>query len=499
VRAVPRRLGLAAALAPDAELWAVLLAAVPPLAIGLSLILAPVSPDYWWHVTTGRWMLEHHRVPFTDPFSWTHGGQNWIAHEWLAELLLALADRAGGYAAAIVVTGVIACAGFWLLVDAARSYGVSRRTAALLMLLFGGISLSGVTVRPQVWGWALLCVLLARLAAYETGHARRLWLLPPLFVLWINLHLTAFIGLGCLGIFAFGRLVRRRPDRHLLLVCLLCGAALLINPRGPELVRFALLYGDPHALRYDFINEWRRPRIDDLVLLPFWLSAFMAPVAVWIMVRRRALWPAAVVLSLFAVSLRAQRYAPVYGLLLIPFAGWIIWNRGSRTGHVSPSPGTAAWRLLPSGRPLAVAFAAVGLVLAGSTLFDVSQFRREPAPRGYPAEATTALIEHARGARLFNTYSWGGYLIYRLWPDTKVYVDGREEMYGDDFLRHYIDVEAGGAGALAYLRREGITAALLEGNGGIAALLAADPAWSIAYQGKMGILFLRNASATADQ
>src|SRR5207237_204907 len=149
----------------------------------------------------------------------------WVAHEWLAGLKLALVERAGGYAAVLLLTAVVALAGFWLLLAAARCYGLSRRALCLLMLAWGGIPLRPVAVRPQVWGWALFAALLWALAGYETGRRRRLWLLPPLFALWINLHLSALIGIGCLGVFALGRVARRQPDRRLLAVCLLCGAA----------------------------------------------------------------------------------------------------------------------------------------------------------------------------------------------------------------------------------------------------------------------------------
>ncbi|MCC6791687.1 MAG: hypothetical protein IT336_08385, partial [Thermomicrobiales bacterium] len=210
---------LRGAVAAESPLWVVLLLVVPILAVFLELTVGVqldqppgVDKDYWWHLATGNWILDHHRIPTTDPFSWTHGGQEWIAHEWLAAVLLALLDRVGGYAASIVFTAVVAVAGFWRLLAGARFYGMSRRTAALAMLLFGSVFISRIgvmVVRPQVWSWALLAILCAELAAYDTGRRRRLWILPPLFALWVNINLTALIGFGCLGAFVLDRLIRR--------------------------------------------------------------------------------------------------------------------------------------------------------------------------------------------------------------------------------------------------------------------------------------------------
>ena len=94
----------------NASLWTALLPAVAFVAAALQLALSPVDPDYWWHLSTGRWMLDHGRVPFTDPFSFTHGGQNWYAHEWLSELVIGVVDKIAGYAGEIVLTAAIVAA-----------------------------------------------------------------------------------------------------------------------------------------------------------------------------------------------------------------------------------------------------------------------------------------------------------------------------------------------------------------------------------------------------
>lgn len=552
---IPLPAWLRRGVARESAFWAVLLLAVPILAVGLTLILEPVDPDYWWHLATGNWILAHHRVPFTDPFSWTHGGQPWIAHEWLAELLLALANRAAGYAGALLLTGVIAVSGYWLLLRAARCYGLSRRALALLMLLWGGIPLWALAVRPQVWGWALLCLLLSELAAYQTGRRHQLWALPLLFVVWININLTALIGIGCLGLFALDRLVREiyltpRPpssggmgrkgesnwptdrapalssrltthdsrltvDWHLLEVCIACVAALLVNPHGAELLRFAFKYADPNALRYRFIGEWQRPDIHDLTLLPFWLAAPMLVPAAWMLLRRRALWPAALVLIFFAESIKAQRYTPIYGLMLIPFAGWIVWSKRHRgaqdyvsipqfagddtlrtmsggRGQARPAVASSVVAFLPPGRTRAIALAGAAFILALATFSGRSEFRITPNPRGYPAMAATVLRQQYPHARLFNTYTWGGYLIGRLYPAVPVYVDGREEMYGDAFLRRFLALAAGDPSWQATFDREGINAALVEQDAGIASALRTALGWRVAYQDDRAVLFVRS-------
>src|SRR6478672_9233216 len=161
----------------DAEspLWVLLILIVPFAAIFITLTVgkwftgAPfVDFDYWWHLATGNWILDHHRVPIADPFSWTAGGRNWIAHEWLSEAVLALVVRAGGYAAAIVFTALMVLLGYWRLLVASRYYGMSRRLAFIVTVCLSGMFLRGgvMVVRPQVWTWALFGILFAELAAH---------------------------------------------------------------------------------------------------------------------------------------------------------------------------------------------------------------------------------------------------------------------------------------------------------------------------------------------
>ncbi len=134
----------------ESPLWVTLLLMIPILVVFLKLtvglkrdVLPFVDVDYFWHLATGEWVLDHHRVPTTDPYSWTYGGQEWIAHEWLAEVMLALSDRVGGYAGGIVLTTAIAAIGYWCLMTALRYYGLSRRAIVLLTLLLGGVFLRG--------------------------------------------------------------------------------------------------------------------------------------------------------------------------------------------------------------------------------------------------------------------------------------------------------------------------------------------------------------------
>jgi hypothetical protein len=476
--------------AAESPLWVVLLLTVPIVAVFLDLTVGPrldrapaVDVDYWWHLATGNWVLDHHRPPTTDPYSWTYGGKTWIAHEWLAETVLALLSRIGGYAANIVFTAVVAVIGFWRLMAGARSYGISRRAAAVAMLLFGGVFLrsGALVVRPQVWSWTLLAILLAELAAYDTGRRKSLWAIPILFTVWINVNLTALIGIGCLGAFVLDRLIRRPIDRHVVQVGVASGLALLVNPHHIEILLLIFKYLDPNSVRRQYIFEWMPPRTTDHSHIPYWIALVLVVPAAYALVRRRPhFWPAAPLLVLAYQSHQSIRYIPIFIMLVFIFVGWLKWQwltpRDVEPALArSPLLPHRPWVLVP---PVLASALAVWLALTTTP----TQFRKDPYTWNHPAGAATFYLENYPGTRIFNTYDFGGYLIYRFYGTAnKVYIDGREEMYGEERVRRYFYYIYGNKGWQDYFDQQGIQVVIIRRIDGLFTQISKDPGWKLVY------------------
>jgi hypothetical protein len=509
-RAVPALRWLLGLFAAESPFWSLMILIVPFAAMFITLTVgkwftgAPlVDFDYWWHLATGNWILDHHRVPTTDPFSWTAGGRNWIAHEWLAEVLLALVVRAGGYAAAIVFTAALVLLGYWRLLTAARWYGMSRRLAFIVtvglseMFLRGGV----MVVRPQVWTFALFGILLAQIAAHDTGRHVRSWVLPLLFVVWVNANLTVFLGIAFLGMYAVDLLIRKRLDRRFFLICVASGVALLVNYRGPVLIISALRnYFDQNAIWYQVVFEWQHPLLQDHSMLPLFVSVALLPLMLWPLIQRRPrIWPALPCLIMLWSSYKAIRFVPIYGIMLFLFIGWLFWWRSDVNGV---RPAAASQPLVPTSNWwLPVTNIAIVIILLLPVTRASSQYHHDPNAFGYPVGATDYLIEHYPTARIFNDYNYGGYLVYRFSESgtpLKVYVDGRTEMYGDAFVRHYFDIawaQNGPNGWKASFEQEGFTAAIMRTEMAVAPLIAADPDWKIAWVNQDSVLFVKKSFA----
>jgi hypothetical protein len=481
----------------EAQFWGDLVLIVPIVAVGLALTLGirlgdvpHVDNDYWWHLAAGEWILDNRAIPTTDPFSWTHGGQEWIPHEWFAEVIQAATVRATGYVGAIVLTGVVAIAGFWRLMAGVRAYGLSRRAICLLMLLWGGVFIRGnvMTVRPQLWSLALFAVLLAAIAEHETGRRRTLWLLPPLFVLWINVNLSALIGIACLGAFTLDRFLHHRLDRHLFTASALSVVALLVNPSGLGLADAVLRYGNPAASRHLNILEWMQPVLGEPTHLGFVFALPMAALAIPQLLRGR-LWPTLPLLALAYQSFTALRFVPLYVMVAFIFAGWLVWKR-----ELDVAP-LAKWTpLIPlSARTTALAANVAAVVIVIAATASPSQFQREPLEVGFPEEAATMILEEYPGARIFNVYDYGGYLIHRFDGENQVFVDGREEMYGEPFMRQYWSFIYGESGWEDYFDSNGIEVAVVRPWDGLYYQLTESPNWVQVQGDGFAAMFVRAA------
>ena len=161
-----------------------------------------IDPDLWWHLRTGQWIVETGHVPHSDPFSFTRAGHAWVSHEWLSEVVFYELWKHGGTAALIVFSAIITTAGFMLLylrcpgktALGSRSDGLRRPSSA-----------PSWGVRPQMFTFTLASLLLWLLEAGQDRPRLLLWI-PPLFLLWLNLH--AGFALGPRAVIC----VWRRPD-----------------------------------------------------------------------------------------------------------------------------------------------------------------------------------------------------------------------------------------------------------------------------------------------
>lgn len=413
-------------------------------ALALFVIAArkTVDPDLWWHLRTGEYILNN-GIPRYDVFSFTVPDHRWITHEWLSQVVMWSIYQVGGLGGLTISFAVLVALTFWLVYvrSAGRPY-----LAAFVGLLAAFAAAITWGARPQMFNLLLFATFLYVVEGVRGGalSPRALWWLVPLSALWANLHSGYLLGVVLLFVYLSGESVPRwqtagwglsRPAwRTLRLVAPLSLLAALLNPSGYHLWLYPLETLGSGAMQ-SYILEWRPPDFHQAIFWPFGVLLAAGVLALIISPKR----PGATDLLLFggtaAAGLLSARHIPLFALVAVP----VVCRYASAAlettrmeGLVYPPPRPVPRRaLIVLNVFLFVLAAGAGLVwtleqLAGNW---------EAIQKNYPVAAADYLEDAGlREARGYNSYGWGGYLIWRGFP---VFVDGRADVYGDDFLHYY--------------------------------------------------------------
>ena len=479
---------------------------VPIVRVQLAMIFAAIAVlpfvhrvdnDFWWHLRTGQ-IIVTSGIPMHDPFSWTMAGRPWVAHEWLSEAIIYVVESMFGYAGNVLLFDGVTFAAMLLMFSLGRRAGAGTRPLVALTLLSGAVLRMFLTVRPQLFSWLLFAVVLALIEEHDAGRPdgpsgkSRVWLLPPLFALWANLHLGVFYGLMLLGCWVAARAWERwRGDagvdlRAPLAVTAACIIAVSANPHGPALLLYPLRYLlDGHAANAA-VAEWQRPDPINIFHWPIFLAALLLVLAVVSRTRPRP-FLVLVALATAALSMEAVRNAPFAALVVVPIAGGAMARRWRGASSAADSSVRT-----PLAAAIALPLLVVALVVPAALAFgDGALSLWTPSAHDYPAAGTAYVRDHLAGRRLLGDYNAAGYEIDKLYPGTKVFIDGRTDFYGNALLEDYLTLTEAKAGWQALLAKYHPDVVMLPDKAPLIVALRADSAWREAFTSPAAVVMVR--------
>jgi hypothetical protein len=520
-----------------------------------SLVAGPLSnrpladPDIGWHIRTGERILVTHSLPRTDPFSSTMQGQPWFAWEWLYDILLGILHHACGLNGVVWLCALLAAAIFALLLSQLLRSGTGLLLAIVLTLLAGAASMIHLYARPHIVSWLfslLSWVALENWERWECSEHRSLprwipWFFPASMLLWVNLHGGWLFGMALLGIYTLAAFVEslRAEDalaairaahraRAMAVAWVASAVATLVNPYGWRLHAHIYRYLSDHYLM-NRIDEFRSPDFHGwaercfvvilvLVLIAFAGNRFSGnhPSDNRLSNHRCKLRLSHLLVVLLAVyaGFYSSRNLPVSSMLLVLVAGPILWENFAA---LADKPG--AWQWLRNGAArisnfsdrmgaqeielrghlwpvISVAFA-FAVCLQGGWLGSRQLIHAQFDAQKVPVAAVTFFQSEFQGKQpstepVFSTDAWGGYLIYRMYPERKVVVDDRHDLYGSGRIRQYVTLTQAGPGWQSVLEQWQVRTALLPADSTLANLLREFPQdWRVAYEDKVAVVFER--------
>jgi len=472
------------------------------MALGLLAMAARVSvdSDTWWHLRAGAWMLAERRILTFDAFSHTFAGQPWDYPAWLSQMTLYFIFDRFSYAGLNLLTAVCVTAAFGLVFAAAPGRLGVRVAAVLLGAIASSVFWSA---RPQILSLVLSAAFLLVLQRFRRGGRNRLWLLPPLMALWANLHPGFATGFIFLGLTLAGEAIRavlgRQQWRAVAWLAAISGGcliALLLTPYGADLILFPFKTVAIGLLR-EHIQEWQSPNFHWLVAQPFiWL--WLAVMAALGLARVRVDITDFLLLSATAyLALLAGRNIALFALVAPPVlarhADALLTEAGARYGPRFvrlARPASRPFRLANLLNWLILLLVAVAATLKLIYISDPA-LNADLATRGMPVEAAAFLAEQRPAGLLYNPYEWGGYLSWRLYPDYPIFVDGRTDLYSDDFFSDYLQLAGGDENSPALLERYGVELVLTQPDSPLAARIVTARGWTELYADPVAVIYSR--------
>ena len=480
------------------------------------------DPGTLWHTVVGEQMLQTGQLVHSDTFSFTQSGQDWIAQQWLGECAMALVHRLAGLDGLALAAVTLLAGLFALLAGRFIRAGLPWPAVTLLLMLIIAASSYHFIPRPHLVTIALMAWTMALLCDVEAGRISpsRLLLLPPVFVLWTNIHGGVLGGIATTFIVMMAWLLRpaggwhvegdrKRPASPLMIAVTLSlsFAAVLVNPYGPSLPRVWLSLMNSDVLPR-LIIEHAPLRLLSLEGLMFCLLSAAYVVVLAKTCRRgvRVTWLLPLVWLALAYS--RIRHGPLFAVVAaVAMADMLGMAKSelriakapqsTRSSRGSPSSfrhSPFAIRYSPLAIPAALVLLALSLQAAGirCPIIGSGWFRLDP--KVWPVEATVALKEHMgespEDRRVFNDMRFGGYLIYRA-ADARIYIDDRCELYREHGLRRYVELRKNPAlieGLAAY---RDVHWAMVGTRSSMARYLNESPAWTKLHRDATASLFRR--------
>lgn len=459
--------------------------------LGLTLLIAltiafllPVTPqDYWWYLRIGRDTLAAGAIPTTDALTWSRAGTPVVYHSWGAAVLFWLVYRAGGLPLTVLLRGILLALTYGLTFAAARRLGAARRGAALTTLLAVLVSSNNWSLRPQLLAYPLFALALLLVIRWQAGERNAVWGLPPIALLWVNLH-GSFVLLFLLGGAA---LLFGRGDRRRLTVALAAAfLATFVNPRG--LGAWTYVYASlVSTSSQQFSVEWHPPLNQGWQMNLFfaWLLAF--PLLVARTPRKINGFEWACFLGFGLLALSGLRYIIWFVLLLAALTAAAAgdWERRLNLPHLDRPAFNRTLFALCLLLPLAF------LPGLRQTWWPESP----PVVENTPVEAADWLRRQPDlPGPLWSEIGFSSYLEFAL-PERPVWIDTRFEVFPPEQWEDYRAIAKAAWDWQTRLDASGANLLMVSTmyQPDLLAALTASPAWCEIYRDPTAVIYQRGA------
>jgi len=435
--------------------------------------------DLGRHITLGNYIINNWKIPTQDIFSHTMAGARLVPHEWLAQVLFGALNIWIGLSGVVLLIALLIAATFACTYRAMLKRNISRIPALVITMLAAYASNLHWLARPHIFTF-----LFAAVWAYQLENEKgRVWLFPLIMWAWANTHGAFIAGFVIWGAHAAGWLWEylhkqntKEAGIRLAVIGVASFAITLINPAGWRLWGTSIGYLGTRFL-VDRTIEYQSPNFHNWSTWPFLMMLSLGILLLGMRGRLR-LHESLLFAGWTIMSLYSARNIPLFAIITAPYLGTAIqaavekipaWQQfEQRISRAENSLKGILWPLL------------------AVTVLAVSSYTRpNPAdqfdPNKFPVKAVDWLSAHPQQGPMFNNFIWGGYILYRLWPQQTVFIDGQTDFYGEALTREYTQVMSLDQGWEAVLEKYDVSWVIVQSDKPLVTALQDDMNWSPIY------------------
>ncbi len=491
------------------KLGEIIFAAVFLAVIGLGPRLMNVDGDLGRHLTLGNYILDSRAIPTEDIFSFSKFGDSLTPHEWLSDVLFALVYRLGGLNGVVWLTALVVAVTAWLIYYYSYKLSGMNILAAVIAVLGAAASSLHWLTRPHIFTILLTIIWTILLDRLRFADNKGWIYLPLTMLLWVNLHGAFFAGLLIWLCYFVGTILKKGASRSQIKTYLWVGLTsflvTLFNPDGLKIWQTSFRFlGSEYLVGHT--AEYLPPDFLDSSTWPFLIFLVGSLIILLINTRKIPIPHLLIIGGWSLLALYSARNIPLFVAASSPFicaalAGLLEDKKSMKSIKqlISFQSGLQKTETQLKGGlwSLVVVLAAAVLLLTGA-LLDFDQQGNSFSRDVFPVEAVNWLEENQVEGNGFNYFPWGGYLLFRLWPDNLVFIDGQTDFYGEQLTRQYELIITLGDGWQQVLADYQIEWVLMPADSLLISEVESRQEWTIVYSDNTSTLAILSGNHLID-
>ncbi len=453
--------------------------------------------DLGRHLTLGSYILSTHRIPTVDIFSYTKSNQARPPYEWLAEVLFALAYLLLNLDGVVLLTALILAATFVVLyLDASRRSNTSIIALLLTLWAAAASSLHWLT-RPHIFTMLCLAVWISWLEEVRRGSKVPVWIFPALMLLWANLHGGFVFGFLAWGAYLAGWLwdFWRKTGTAATgrKFALLGAASLVVSVITPDFWQnWAAVLNNNNVYILSHTAETLPPNFFTPNTWPF-AGLLVLTVGLLILCRKQvSVTHVLLVVGFAGLGLIMGRNIPLFALVAAPIVSVLLQRSAAafsdwlklEDGFGNIDKGLAGWLW-----PVLIVLGCAGILTLQQTKSHSTIYRFDPLI--FPVQGVDWVENHPIQGRMFNDFNWGGYLLYRLWPTERVFIDSQSDFYGGPLTLISEDIVNGNVNWENELSQYQVNWMIIPESSALAKAARGSVTWTTVYEDRVALILVR--------